>query len=144
MLGVEGGDPDLAVKDIIMTRVRNSGSAGQSVRNEGADCRGGAHELSVPLGTPELAPASESCRLRASSQHRSIDRYEERSHVSRGLDISSCNPVDLVPIHFGTPARNGDGNVRKLDFGLICKMVAQIGFPGRFPHFWAIFPPFPS
>ena len=32
------------------------------------------------------------------------------------------NPVDLVQIHFGPPARNGDENGRNMDFGLTWEM----------------------
>ena len=33
-----------------------------------------------------------------------------------------CNPVDLVQIHFGPPARNGEENGQKMDYGLTRQM----------------------
>ena len=56
-----------------------------------------------------------------------------------------CNPVELVQIHFGPPARNGDENGRRVEF----RLAQERGKNGpkngkKWPEipFWAIFGPF--
>ena len=71
--------------------------------------------------------------------------YRVSRFASRTREIY-CNPVNLVQIHFGPPARNGDENGWKMDFGLTWEWGENSRKMEKWPenpsHFLAIFLPF--
>ena len=50
--------------------------------------------------------------------------------------IWDCNPVNLVQIRFRPPARNGDENGRKMNFGLTWEMGGKLPDKGKMARKW--------
>ena len=79
------------------------------------------HWFKLPRSEPILAHASEFGLQNLEEYQGLINRYEQNLGLNQQLRPRS-QKSELVQIHFGPPARNGDENGRKMHFGLTWEM----------------------